>query len=209
MGLFDIFGDYRIYIDAIIDYFNGNPYKDPSFVYFPHFFLLMPLYINILIYIGFLGLCIVISVLYMRKNNFNKYATIIFGAGMTLFCLSGNIGVLIAMIALICLYYDNDYLTAILMAFVSFKPTVIIILPYFLWRVDDKFKSCIVYCLTFVGLNGYFLVNNPEWYFIFLQFERNRWAFVYFPFFRIWFFIVLYYQIEKKYRKKVYHIKRV
>ncbi|MFO8019498.1 MAG: hypothetical protein R6U96_12800, partial [Promethearchaeia archaeon] len=141
-----IFDDWRIYQEAFLEYMNGiNPYADVSFVYFPHFFLLTPIFLNLYVYILFMLVCYGFSFYFAIKLQINKYIIIIFLFLNPIISLNGNIDFFILLVILICLYYKNSYLTPVLLSFVSFKPTLALVLPYFFLKSKSRVKFIIVY----------------------------------------------------------------
>ncbi len=155
-------GDHWIYEIAIQRYWeNINPFQE-YFVYLPSFFLLSYLVYPILVYFILLITCSLISLFILFKLDNNKLMNLSLFFISLLTIMSGNIDVFIFLIILICLW--NQKLSPFLLAFITFKPTVILVLPYFLYRSEKRFKFIFYYCLTFILTNYYFILNpNAIW----------------------------------------------
>lgn len=201
------------YIPAYLRFLkNLNFYKE-GFVYFPSFFLLFQFISKEVIFIYFLISCMFLSIPLMIRLKLNTALI------CTLFLIQiGRIHILnvdpfIFLIILVCLNLNtlkNKYVklfVPIFLAFISFKPSVIIILPYFLYRSENRLRFALVYCLSFICFNYYFLLN-PQFinYFVeyairFITFntkyKKNRGIFASF---RFWFIFVYYYFLAEEQR---------
>lgn len=148
-----IFIDYKIYFNALN---NINCY---GFFYFPSFFILTPLILNPIIYAIFLVLCICINQIILRELVKNRDAHFFFTIGNIGVLFVGNIDAFIFLVILICLKYRNEYITPILLAFICFKPTVFLIVPYFLLEAKNKTKFIAIFCGVFISVNCSFIFS--------------------------------------------------
>jgi hypothetical protein len=160
--------DYQVYRLARERYDNSlNFYTDSKFPYLPSFFLIF--YASEVYFIILNFICIYISTFIMFKLDCKYYELLPFFMINVISLIGGNIEAFIFMIVLISYYYrKSEYIPPILLAFICFKPTVIYIIPYFLYISKNRIKFIFLYCSSLGLFNIYFLFNF-EMIFIFLE----------------------------------------
>ena len=130
--VYDFFVDYGYYVSAIERFWNHGKLYQQNFVYFPSFFILTPFLLNFYIYFGLLCISFVISFFLLLKLEDNYWMVMFVLMLPILYTYNGNIDPFILMVVIICCYYEkNEFIPPILLAFISFKPQVIFIIPYF------------------------------------------------------------------------------
>lgn len=166
------FLDWDIYIWAINRFNLGDGLYNLGFIYFPSFLLLQPLFYNYTIYFFFLLICCVISFIILIKIDSMIIAFLFFIISL-LFLHSGNIDPFIFLVLLLCILLLNNnkellnkkkillnnIMVCFLLAFISFKQSIILIFPYFMYRLRDSLSKCIFfYGLFFILFNFYFIL---------------------------------------------------
>lgn len=171
IGLFSLsqfeLGDLWIYQKAIIRYNNHENFYTEYFGYFPGFFFLQFFMYNIFIYFIFLLCSATCTFILMEKITKNVPFSLTIYLIELITITSGNIDVFIFPVILLCFYKKNDILNAGLLAFISFKPTLILILPIFLYQSKSRIKFLSFFSISWILFNSYFLIH-PEYigYFI-------------------------------------------
>jgi len=189
--------DYYVYLDGLNELLNNNLYKTKSFIYLPSFFIFTPLLLNKEIFFNFLIICFILDILLLVKLKENPIIVIFFGMFLISRLFAGNIDVFIFLIITYCLYKDNEILTTILLAFITFKPTVILILPYFVYYSKNRKRFIIIYSITLILFNIYFLFYPEkilEYIYQGLTFSNDIRVYLCYS----WLFYVYYYYFKNK-----------
>ncbi len=166
--------DYEIYLFAYHNYILDKPYYTNSpicgntcFAYFPSFFVYFQFIYSYEIYIYFLLICIAIScaiLLVINENDSERIVAVALIIGSFNFN-GGNIDPFILLIISVCLLFrNNKYITPILLGLTSFKPTMIIILPYFIWKNKNKLLFCSLFASSFLCINYYAEPNLSRYF---------------------------------------------
>ena len=193
-------GDYWIYHNAIDRYLRNENFYIEYFGYFPSFFLLAPLVYIGEIYAFFLIVLAFLSFIVLFKIESPNVAILI-GFLNLLDIFSGNIDFLIFFVVLLCLWRNENYTIPILLAFISFKPSVILILPYFLYKSKKRYLFIITYGASWICFNYYFLLHTEYiTYFIDYAIPFFSGGFAYLRYTWLWY--VYYYWIKEYYNKK-------
>ncbi len=200
--VYDIFIDFTYYNAALTRLMSNEKLYQKNFVYSTSFFILSPILINLYLYLIILSICLLFSLILLIKLE-NNYWNILFLILLpVLYCYNGNIDPFIFLIVLICVYYkNNEYLTPILLSFISFKPTVILIVPYFLYISKNRLKFILYYVSFFVMFNFYMIMQYQLIfdYLNYLLFEHGHYIDVTRPY---WIYFTYYYGLKEKYRKQ-------
>jgi hypothetical protein len=164
ISLFDLpnfnLGDHWIYREAIERYLNNGDFYEEYFAYFPSFFLLSFLVYDTSTYAIFLIVSSILCFLFLLiLEEDNKYLAYFFGFTNIIVIFGGNIDVFIFLVILICYWKKENALIAILLAFISFKPTVIIVLPIFLFLTENRRNFIIFYIISFSLFNFYIILH--------------------------------------------------
>ncbi len=154
-----IFWDYFVYYSpAIQKFWNSEVFYGLN--YFPSFFFLTPFYINLEIYIVFLTCCWIGSIYLLFKLEKNYFVVLIFSFFTFVYILIGNIEPFSIFILLIAFLYEEDkYIPPILLAFICFKLTMFLIIPYFLYKANNRILFIIIFISAFLLLNIQFLFH--------------------------------------------------
>ncbi len=204
---YEVFVDYGYYSSAVLRFWAGESIYQNNFVYLPSFFILTPIFLDIYIYLSFLLISLVISFIILIKLE-DKFWMVFFVLCLpVLYSYNGNIDPFIFMILLICLYSHkkNEYLAPVLLAFISFKPNVIFILPYFIYVSKKKKIFILIYLIFLSILNFYFIIqfNVIFEYFDFIFFNWHQTHFMDYirPY---WLYYVYYFGLKEKSNKTEY-----
>ena len=203
--VYDSFVDYGYYYTASLRFWSNEILYQNNFVYFPSFFILTPILYSFSIYYIFLISSLVVSFIFLTKLE-NNYATVMFFLLLAfLHTYNGNIDPFILMVALICLYYEkNQNIPPILLAFISFKPTVIFIIPYFIYTSKHRVKFILLYGSILLLFNLYFLLHIDVLFQLF-NYSFSDWQVThYMDYIRpYWIYVVYYFGLKKEYKKKM------
>jgi len=168
-------------------------YKEDLQPYLPSFDYLMIKYWDTYIYIWFLIICTAISVILIARKE-PIVVTMIFTHQLISRIYCGNIDPLIFLIVIVCTQYNNDYMRGILLAFVCFKPSVILIIPYFIYKVKKKFVFLVIFCISFAVFNWAFFFEDM---FLFLNRNATMYEDIRIYILRPW-FIYAYYRLIRE-----------
>ncbi len=203
--VYDFFVDYGYYFTASLRFWNNGILYQNNFVYLPSFFILTPFLFSFNIYFVFLMISLIISLIILLKLK-EDYGTVVFFMFLAfLYIYNGNIDPFILMLVLISIYYEKDqYLPPILLAFISFKPTVIFIIPYFLYISKNRVKFIFLYGSFLLLINSY-LVIHIDVLAEFFNYSFGEWQTThYMDYIRpYWIYIVYYFGLKKEYKKKI------
>lgn len=190
-----IFYDYIEYYSlAIQKFWNSEGFYGLN--YFPSFFLLTPFYINLEIYIVFLTCCWISSTYLLFKLEKNYFVVLIFSSFTYIYILIGNIEPLSFFILLIAFLYKEDkYIPPILLAFICFKISIFLIIPYFLFKANNRILFILLFISTFLLFNIQFLFHI-DYIFQFLSFGTED-EILFSKFIRVSLFYTLYYIINE------------
>ncbi len=201
-----LFEEYYTFYKPAIDKFLENNHNFYDLGYLPSFFFLIFFFYNITIYLVFLFSCATISSFFLFKMEKNKNIALIFSFLMFSNVLIGNIDPFIVLIVVLCLYYKkNDTLTPILLAFITFKLSVLIVVVYFFLISKKKYKFIIIFCSALTIFNWYFLIHY-ELIFEFIAFGSNLVNLALFV--RVWSVYLSYYAL-KEYQEKMINIIKI
>ncbi len=191
-------GDWWIYEKAISRFLNNDIPFQEYFLYLPSFFLLSPFVYNQLIYAIFLICCSAFSLILLLRLEKDKYMAAVFTLTSLATIFSGNIDVFMFFVILLSIRYEK--LAPYLLGFISFKPSVIFILPFFLYRTNKRIRFMFLYCLTILLTNYYFLFNfNHIW--IYLNYNLNDFDLGLVFFRPFWLSYPYYYWFMSKYKQ--------
>ncbi|MHA1292607.1 MAG: hypothetical protein ACTSQJ_08075 [Promethearchaeota archaeon] len=200
--VYDIFIDYRYYYAAVQRFWNSEQLYQYNFVYFPSFFFLTPILLNFYIYFLFLLISLAISFILLLKIEEN-YGMVMFILMLpVLYLYNGNIDPFILMIILICCYYEKDEnIPPILLAFISFKPTVILIIPYFLYVSKNRKRFFLLYSSFFILFNLYLIIQYKLFFefFKYGMFDFGHKIDIIRPY---WIYYVYYFGLKEQVKKK-------
>ncbi len=158
---------FQRYKDGSLYYGDTGDYGRIGFAYFPSFFIYFQFIYSFEIYIYFLLICIAIScalLLVINKSDNERIVAVALIVGSFNFS-GGNIDPFILLIISICLLFrNNKYLPPILLGLISFKPTMIIVLPYFLWKYKSKLFFCLLFISAFLCINYYAEPNLSRYF---------------------------------------------
>jgi len=147
---------------------------------------------------------LIISILFLLKLE-ESFAMVVFIIMLpVLYTYNGNIDPFILMILLLCCYYEkNQFLPPILLGFISFKPTVIFVVPYFLYITKNKCKFILFY-ISFLLLFNIYLIFNIDVVFEFLNYGFGDWQTShYMDYIRpYWIYYLYYFGLKKEYNKR-------
>jgi hypothetical protein len=210
--VYDLFVDYGYYFSAVERFWANDIIYQNSFVYLTGFFILTPVMLNIYMYLILLLISFVIPFILLVKLE-EKYWMVVFVLTLpVLYVYNGNIDPFIFMIILICLYYskENEYLAPILLAFVSFKPNVVFVIPYFLYISKKRIKFIILY-LVFLILFNINLILQFNVIFEYLEYVLFDWhqghSMDYIrPY---WIYYVYYFGLKEKYLKSEFFMSKL
>ncbi len=207
--------DYRIYLFAYNNYKSGKPYYTNSsicgrtcFAYFPSFFIYFQYIYSFEIYIYFLLICVTLScaiLLVINKNDNDKIVALALIIGSFNCC--GNIDPFVLLIISTCLLFkENRFIPPILLGLTSFKPTMIIILPYFLWKNNCKLLFCSLFVSSFLAIN-YYAEPNLNTYFDWWRYATNGYSsrIDYLRPMYVWYIYYFWFKELDNKRKSIYH----
>lgn len=175
-------GDIWIYKIALTRYLGGENFYQEYFGYFPSFFFFFSLFSTDMLYAMFLVLSTILGSYFLFKID-DGFGVIVCGICL-LTIFGGNIDPFMFMVICVCIYLLNNrdellnknkillynILVCILLAAISFKPSVILIFPYFIYRMRESLsKWIIIYGVGFILFNFYFILH-PEYIFYFLDY---------------------------------------
>ncbi len=191
-----IFWDYIAYYSPAIQKYWNNLDVFYELNYFPSFFVLTPFYINLEVYIVFLTCCWIGSTYLLFKLEKNYFVVLVFSSFTYIYILIGNIEPMSFFILLIAFFYkENEYIPPILLAFICFKLTMFLTIPYFLYKANNRILFILLFIGFFLLFNFQFLFH-VNYIFQFLSFgmvDEYLWG----KFIRASLFYTLYYIINK------------
>ncbi len=194
-------GDQWIYQRAIFHYYRNENFYTEYFGYFPSFFLISFLVEDLMIYFAFLSTCAVVSFYLLFQLTSNKIIAISVGIINFLTIFSGNIDPFVCMVVLLSLYYkENEVIPSILLAFICFKPTTFLIVPYFFFVSKHKVKFIMIFITSFMAFNFYFLLHAEYVFYYYdycMGFYSNRLDYLR----PVWVWYVLYHVLIKEDKK--------
>ncbi|MHA1252543.1 MAG: hypothetical protein ACTSRP_21335 [Candidatus Helarchaeota archaeon] len=119
-----------------------------------------------------------------------------------LYLYNGNIDPFIFLVLLICCrYIEKEKIIPALLAFISFKPTIIMVLPYFFYNSKNRKNFILIYGICLLILNMYLIINF-NLIFKFLQyvlFEHGHYIDIIRPY---WIYYVYYFGLKNHYELK-------
>jgi len=214
---YSILIDYKAYREGISELKNNKLYQSGSFIYLPSFFFLSIFLININIFIVFLVVCLCLSLflLIKLKESIIVICLVLFSDIERIIC--ANIDPFLFLVIASCLHLEsvenkkyNIYLIPILLAFITFKPTIIFIVPYFLFKSENKLKFLFIYCFSVISFNFYFIFHFG------LIFKFLNYGFLIYQDIRtylrsFWIYYIYYYGLKeycKQYKNIIYFNKK-
>jgi len=200
--VYEYFVDYFYYQAAFYRLINNQELYKNNFVYLPSFFILAPFILNKMVYFIFLISCLVVSSILLLKLENNIGKVLFFILLPLLYLYNGNIDPFIFLILLICCYYiENEIIIPILLAIISFKPTIIMILPYFIYNSKNRKKFILIYISCLLILNIYIIINYSLIisFLDYLFFEHGHYIDILRPY---WIYYIYYFGMKRNYKKK-------
>jgi len=158
--IYAFFGDYGVYYEAYVKFWNNERFYWDHLNYLPSFFFLSIFLVDGFIFAMFLVICSIICFILLLKLEDNYFAVFLFSIILFTLVISGNIEPFVFLITLLCCIYKyNKYLPPILLAFVCFKLNVIFIVPFFLYWSENRKYFIFTFSASFILFNLYFLFN--------------------------------------------------
>lgn len=160
--------DWWFYREALTRYHREEPLYQLGFIYFPSFFYLEPFMRTIRTMFYFLFFSTLVSLgflLYNEEKPYNAFLFffyVLFAGGVF---IGGNINPFIFLcVVACCTFKDNVIVPPCILAFISFKPTVILIIPVFIYFARSRILFGSLYGSFFLLFNSY-LITEPEIFF--------------------------------------------
>lgn len=165
--------DYIIYKDAYKRYTNDRPFYRDGFIYLPCFFMLFQFICQYDTYMLFLVICYAGTIPFLLRLDMNFLAKMSFLFTVLVDMYSLNISVFILLIVAILLNIRKEHpIIPIILAFLCFKPNVIIIVAFFFILTENKKQFVIIFALSLCVFNVE-LILRPELFFDLIDYYLN------------------------------------